>query len=221
MSSQRAEDMRWYIEKRVDGGIMRHLVDSKEGKEFDLQHPDFALKPRNVRLRLAINGFNCFENINNNYSIWSIILIPYNLLPWLVMKEPYFRLSLLIPGPYHPRNEIDIYLKPLVNELKELWEEGVKTYDAYSKEHFQMRVTLLWIIHDYPGFGNLFGWRTKGYHSCNTCNDKPYSKVLESKIGFINHQTYMPMEHRWRYSRLHSGLLEKRKRSLELPMDKI
>ena len=45
--------MRWYIEKHVDGGIMRHLVYSKEWKEFDLQHPDFALKPHNVRFGLA------------------------------------------------------------------------------------------------------------------------------------------------------------------------
>ena len=42
-------------------------------------------------------------------------------------------LSLLILGPDQPGNEIDIYLKPLVDELKELWEEGVETYDAYSK----------------------------------------------------------------------------------------
>ena len=96
-------------------------------------------------------------------------------------------LSLLIPGLHQPRNEIDIYLKPLVDEL---WEEGVNTYDAYNKEHFQMRATLLWTIHDYPGFGNVSGWRTKGYHSCHTCNDEPYSKVLE-----INHRAYLPMEH--------------------------
>ena len=77
-----------------------------------------------------------FGNMNNNYSMWLVILIPYNLLPWLVMNEPYFMLSLLIPGPHQLGNEIDIYLKPLVNELKELWEEGVETYDAYSKKHF-------------------------------------------------------------------------------------
>ena len=45
-------------------------------------------------------------------------------------------LSLLIPGPHQRGNEIDMYLKPLVNELKELWEEGIETYDAYNKEHF-------------------------------------------------------------------------------------
>ena len=58
MSGQRAKDMRWYIDKRVDDGIMRHLADSEEWKEFDLQHPDFSLKRRNVRLGLATNGFN-------------------------------------------------------------------------------------------------------------------------------------------------------------------
>ena len=180
MSGQRAMDMRWYIDKCVDDGIMTHPADSEEWKEFDLQHPDFALKPRNVRLRLATNGFSPFGNMNYNYSIWPVILIPYNVPPWLVMKKPYFMLSLLILGPHQPRNEIDIYLKPLVDKLKKLWEEGVETNDAYSKKHFQMRATLLWTIHDYPRFGNMSGWRKKGYHSCYTCNDEPYSKALES-----------------------------------------
>ena len=105
--------MRWYIDKRVDDGIMRHSADSEEWKESNLQYPDFAFKPRNARLELATDGFNLFGNMNNNYSIWPVILIPYNLPPWLVMKEPYFMLSLLIPGPHQLENDIDIYLKPL------------------------------------------------------------------------------------------------------------
>ena len=84
-----------------------------------------------------------------------------------------------------------------------------------------MRATLLWTIHNYPGFDNVSGWRTKGYHSCYTCNDQPYSEALESKIGFINHRAYLPMEHRWRHSPLHNGLPEKWKRSLELQVRKI
>ena len=159
--------------------------------------------------------------MNYNYSMWPVILIPYNLPPWLVIKEPYFTLSSLIPSPHQPGNEIDIYLKPLVDELKELWEEGVETYDAYSKEHFKMCATLLWTIHDYPGFSNVSGWRTKGYHSCYTCNEELYSEAFESKIGFINHRAYLPMKHHWRHSRLHNGLWEKMKRFLELPVGKI
>ena len=52
-------------------------------------------------------------------------------------------LSLLIPGPTSPENDIDAYLQPLVEELKELWDVGVKTFDVFSKKSFQMHVALL------------------------------------------------------------------------------
>ena len=56
----------------------------------------------------------------------------YNLPPWMSMKPEYCMLSLLIPGPRSPGNDIDVYLQPLIEELKELWELGVETCD-YSK----------------------------------------------------------------------------------------
>ena len=85
MSSQRAnKNMRWYIHKCVDNEIMRYPADSEEWKEFDLQHPDFALKPRNVRLGLGTDRFNPFGNMNNKYSMWLVILIPITYrLGWL------------------------------------------------------------------------------------------------------------------------------------------
>ena len=49
------------------------------------------------------------------------------------MKQTFFMLSLLIPGPTAPRNDIDIYLQPLIDELNDLWEVGVETYDASTK----------------------------------------------------------------------------------------
>jgi hypothetical protein len=221
MSRKRAEDMRWYIDKRVDDRISRHPADSEEWKEFDVQHPRFALEPRNVRLGLATDGFNPFGNMNNSYNMWPVILISYNLPPWLVMKEPFFMLSLLIPGPHQPGNEIDVYMRPLVDELKELWQDGALTYDASSGMKFQMHAALLWTIHDYLGFGNVSGWRTKGYHVCYTCNDEPYSESLESKIGYTNHRAYLPMNHSFRRSRAYNGKVEKHMRSLELPVGKI
>ena len=60
---------------------MRHPTNSEEWKEFDLQHLDFSLERCNVRLELATDGFNLFGNMNNNYSMWPVILIPYNLPP--------------------------------------------------------------------------------------------------------------------------------------------
>ena len=78
------------------------------------------------------------------YNMWPIILIPCNLPPWMCMKQSFFMLSLLIPSPNAIGNDIDVYLQPLIDELKELWDNGVETYDA-SKKHnfFFLHATLL------------------------------------------------------------------------------
>ena len=55
-------------------------------------------------------------------------------------------------------NDIDVYMQPLIAELKELWEKGVETYDASKNEVFMMRACLLWTISDFPGLGMLSGW---------------------------------------------------------------
>ena len=64
-------------------------------------------------------------------------------------------LSLLIPGPTSLGNDIDMYLQPLVEELKELWDVGVETFDVSSKKSFQMHVALLWTINDFPAYGDI------------------------------------------------------------------
>ena len=53
-------------------------------------------------------------------------------------------LSLLIPGPQSPGKDMDIFLRPLVEELKELWESGIDTRDATNdRKVFKMRAALL------------------------------------------------------------------------------
>ena len=78
-------------------------------------------------------------------------------------------MSLLIPGPQAPGKDIDVYLQPLIDELKYLWEKGVMTYDASKKESFMMHAAVLWTIHDFLAYRTLFGWSTKGYKACPIC----------------------------------------------------
>ncbi|XP_071688432.1 uncharacterized protein [Rutidosis leptorrhynchoides] len=96
-----------------------------------------------------------------SHSTWPVVLMPYNLPPWLCMKNPFLFLSLLIPGPSAPGNYIDVYMQPLVDELKELWDTGVNTYDASTKSYFTLRTSLLWTVSDFPAYANLSGWSTK------------------------------------------------------------
>ena len=46
------------------------------------------------------------------------------------MKKPLLMMSLLIPGPKAPGKDIYVYPRPSMEELKELWDVGVETYDV-------------------------------------------------------------------------------------------
>ena len=116
MSSKISNSMVWHIENNDPNGLMRHPRDSKAWKNFDLKYPDFASDPRNVRLALASDGFNPFGSLSNSYSIWPLVLIPYNTPPWMCMKQTNFILSSIIPGKRMPGNNIEVYIQPLIAE---------------------------------------------------------------------------------------------------------
>ena len=127
LSSKIAADMRWHKDKRVhDENFLRHPADGKAWKYFDKEFPLFSQDSHNVRLDLETDGFNPFGNMSNSYSMWPIILYPYNFPPWKCIKKEFSMMSLLIQGPISPGKDIDVYLQPLVDELKELWEIGVE-----------------------------------------------------------------------------------------------
>ena len=82
LSKHIASEMRWHKDKRVDTeDVLRHPADAAGWKHFDKEFPQFASEPRNVRLGLASDGFNPFGNMSTAYSMWPVVLIPYNLPP--------------------------------------------------------------------------------------------------------------------------------------------
>ena len=46
--------------------------------------------------------------------------------------------SMMILGPRQPRNDIDVYLIPLVEDLTKLWGEGVVVFDWYRNKTFML-----------------------------------------------------------------------------------
>jgi hypothetical protein len=93
--------------------------------------PKFAMEPQNVHLGMAINGVNPFGDKSFTYSIWLMILINYNVPPWLSTKKHFMMLSLIIPSPWSVIGEhFDTYLEPLVKDLKMLWEVGINVQDV-------------------------------------------------------------------------------------------
>jgi hypothetical protein len=99
---------------------MCHLADSRAWKHLDNLYPEFVSDPHNVKLGLASDGFNPFGMLNVAYTTWPAILIPYNLPAWLCLKQSFWMMSMLIPGPKSPGQNIDVYLHPLIDELYDL-----------------------------------------------------------------------------------------------------
>ncbi|GJS84098.1 putative transposase-associated domain-containing protein [Tanacetum coccineum] len=156
MREKTAKEMRWHEEGRTKDGKLRHSADSLAWKAFDARYTNLASDPRSVRLSLASDGFNPFRTMSTSYSTWPVLFTPYNLPPWLCMKKQSV-LSSIILGEKGPGNDIDVYLQPLIKKLKLLW-AGVDAYDAFSKQHFKLRASLLWTVNDFPAYANLFGW---------------------------------------------------------------
>ena len=117
--------------------------------------------------------------MSTQYSTWHVTLMTYNFPPWLCLKQPYLFLSLLIPGPKSPRNDIDVFLEPLINELMELLELSVETYHASKDETFDLQAALGYTTSDFPAYGNLSGWKTKGKYACPYCNVHTCSLYLK------------------------------------------
>ncbi|XP_056843150.1 uncharacterized protein LOC130495698 [Raphanus sativus] len=196
-SKKTASAMRWHAEHQAKEGEMCHPSDAAEWKNFQDLHPRFAEEPRNVYLGLCTDGFNPF-GMSNNHSLWPVILTPYNLPPGMCMNTEYLFLTILNSGPNHPRASLDIFLKPLIAELKDLWSTRVEAYDVSLNQNFNLKAVLLWTISDFPAYGMLSGWTTHGKLSCPICMEDIKAFYLPNgrkTCWFDCHRTFLPHDH--------------------------
>jgi hypothetical protein len=192
---------------------LSHLVDGEAWKEFDKSWPKFAEDARNLRLGLATDGFNPFCNMNNSYSMWPVFVVPYNMPPWACMEESNFMMALLIPGSSSPSKDFDIFMEPLVEVLKQLW-NSVWAIDVVDRKRFKLYVVVPLCIHDYPALSTLSGRVTKGYFSRVCCDKDPCSRRLKNKICYTGHHRFLPTDHPWRRKRADfDGTVENREKS--------
>ena len=133
-----------------------------------------------------------------------MVVTPYNLPLEIRTKDPYLFLTCIIPNLDNPKAKIDIYLQHLIDELNELWCDGVLTYDISTKQNFMLRTALMWTINDFPTYEILFGWMMQGKLACPICMED--IKVFTLKYGEKNswfdcHRRFLNIGHTYRRSR--------------------
>ena len=79
------KDLTWHANGK-NYEMLRHLADSSQWKKIDCLYPDFCKEARNLRLGLATDGMNPYDSLSTQHSSWPVLLVIYNLPPWLCMK---------------------------------------------------------------------------------------------------------------------------------------
>lgn len=203
-----AKLMRWHKEERKQDGMLRHPADGSQWRNIDRAFPEFDADARNVRLGLSTDGMNPFGEMSSSHSTWPVTVCIYNLPPWLCMKRKFIMMPVLIEGPKQPGNDIDVYLRPLVDELLQLWKnEGVSVWDEDKQEQFDLRALLFISINDWPALSNLSGQSNKGYKACTHCLEETESMYLKHcrKVVYMGHRRFLPAKHELRKKCAHFG----------------
>jgi hypothetical protein len=132
-----------------------------------------------VRLGLALDGVNPFGDLNSCHSTQLVVLLNYNLPPWLVIKKYFLMLTLIIPSK-ESCTSINV--------------------DAYLNAKFNLKAMCIQNIHDFSTYGLFVGCVIKGHMGCPLCGptiDSKSSKKLK-KMVFCGTCKYLPKSHPYR-----------------------
>ncbi|XP_015646507.2 uncharacterized protein [Oryza sativa Japonica Group] len=193
-----ARMLRWHTEERQQDWMLRHPADGSQWRNIDRNFKEFGKDARNIRFGLSTDGMNPFGEMSSGHSTWPVTMCIYNLPPWLCMKRKYIMMPIIIQGPKQPGNDIDVYLRPLVEDLKQLWKkEGVPVWDEDKQEEFNLRALLFVTINDWPALSNLSGQSNKGYKACTHCIDETESTYLKHcrKVVYMGHRRFLAANH--------------------------
>jgi hypothetical protein len=130
--------------------------------------PEFANDIQNIKLGLALDGVNPFGDLSSCHSTWPMVLLNYNLPPWLVTKRYFLMLALIIPSKEScTSNNVDMYLQLVINEVQLLW-KAVVAFDAYLGAKCNLKAMCMWSIHDFLAYNLFVGgcWQTMVHTIC-------------------------------------------------------
>jgi hypothetical protein len=159
LCEETTQEMMWHKEGICDSedvDIMSHPTDAEAWHTLDRFDPEFASDLGSVRLGLSTDGFQPYNSDSTTYSWLPVFVMTYNLPPNKCLKEGFIFLTFVIPGPKEPKKQMNIILRQLMEELKELW-QGVDAYNNYLKCQFNLHNAYLWSIHDYLAYDKFTG----------------------------------------------------------------
>jgi hypothetical protein len=97
-------------------------------------------------------------------------------------------------GPVQVGNYIDVNLQPLIDDLLVVWEkDGIRMWDEFQEQHFNLRAMLFITIQDGPALGSISRQAFKGYKGCAWCMDETGGIWLKhcKKVLYMGHRRFL------------------------------
>lgn len=167
--------------------LLCDIYDGKVWQEFQtVDGRPFLCEPNNFALSLGCDWFKPFKHLND--SIGALYLVILNLPREERYKPENMILVGIIPGPKEPKESINMYLYPLIDELLDFWQsEGVMLQCNLSQHPslIKTRVALICVCCDIPAVRKLCGFAGhRAKHGCSKCMKMFPTGVFENKLDF-------------------------------------
>ena len=134
-----------------------YLCDVYDGKVWnDFVANGFFDEGNNIALMMNCDWFQPYKL--TQYSVGVFYFVIMNLPRNIRFKRENLIIAGVIPGPTEPSyREINFYLKPLVDDLLDLWYDGLKV--VINAQEIHIRAALLCVASDIPAARKMwFQW---------------------------------------------------------------
>ena len=166
--------------------IYDDIYDGNIWKEFTVYKGEpFLSGPCGLGLALNVDWFQPYTHVTSSVGV--IFLSIMNLPRSMRFKRENIILVGILPGPCEPKSNINTYIGPLVNDLKQLW-DGVtmEVLTKSEKVRLNVRCALMCVACDLPAGRKLCGFLGHSAKlGCSKC-----LKKFPGKPGSMNYSGF-------------------------------
>ncbi|XP_077050070.1 uncharacterized protein LOC143696996 [Siphateles boraxobius] len=169
--------------RSIPDSVMGDVYDGKIWQDFQyVNGQPFLSEPNNFALMMNVDWYQPYKH--SPYSVGVIYLVVLNLPREERFKDENMILVGVIPGPKEPKLNMNAYLEPLVDDLREFW-EGVVLMDSSPLGCQVYRAALLCLSSDIPASRKCGGFVGHGaLRGCNKCLKKFTKTSFGGKTDF-------------------------------------
>jgi len=184
------------IETGEEDGNMSSIFHGRLYQSIAKKYPNFFYSDDHIPLHLGIfaDGFQPFEGVA--HTLFAVILVCFNLPQEVRMREENLHILTLIDGPKEPNAKFQQYVKPIVDELLEFWDEGWHLHHAVAGKSILCKGACTCCLQDGRASKACSMQSEAGhYHGCRICS---LHGQQANGVHYFQHTALLPLDHPYR-----------------------